>query len=131
MEQVIDLSTATPKEKAEEVIRILHKKLAKDIRWIDVSGVSEITDYYIIASGRSTTHVKSLAGDMQFEAEKRKLPLHHLEGRDGGNWLLLDFGDLIVHVFDRETRAFYNIERLYKEENFISTEALTAEVEKE
>ena len=126
-EEVKDFSTASSKEKAMELIRILYQKLALDIRWIDASFTSEITDYYIIATGRSTTHVKSLADEVEFEAGRRKIPFHHLEGRDGAAWLLLDFGDVIIHVFSKEARETYQFERLYKEENFLDVSELIGE----
>ena len=127
VEKIMDLSTATAREKAEELIRILYEKLALDIRFVDVSSSSEITDYYIITTGRSTTHVKSLADEIQFEAERRCIPFHHMEGRDGAMWLLLDFCDVIVHVFTKDARENYQIERLFKDENFVDISNLIGE----
>ena len=116
---VKDLSAAPSKEKAAELIRILDQKLAEDLLWIDATATSEITDYYIVATGRSSTHVKSLADEVEFEASRRNIPFLHQEGRDGGAWLLLDFADVIVHVFSREARETYRFERLYKEEDYL------------
>ena len=116
---VKDLSAAPSKEKAAELIRILDQKLAEDLLWIDAPATSEITDYYIVATGRSSTHVKSLADEVEFEASRRNIPFLHQEGRDGGAWLLLDFADVIVHVFSREARETYRFERLYKEEDYL------------
>ena len=114
-ENLPDLSEATSWEKAAELCRLLDKKLAQDLVWIDVSASSELTDYYIVATGRSSTHVLALVGELEFEAGRRGIQLLHPEHKDGSTWLLLDFGDVIVHIFSREGREFYRYERLFDE----------------
>lgn len=119
-----DLSEATSREKAAELCRILYQKLAQDLVWIDASQSSELTDYYIVATGRSGTHVLALVGELEFEAEKRGIHLLHPEHKDGSTWLLLDFGDVIVHIFSREGREFYRYERLFDEAQYLDVSAV-------
>lgn len=119
------------REKAEEIIRTLYRKLAKDINWIDVRGLSGITDDYIVATGRSGTHVQALADEMELLAERQGWPAPHMEGRGSGEWLLVDFTDVIVHLFGREAREFYRFERLYPAERFLPIDALKAQVTEE
>ena len=123
-QSVPDLSEATSKEKAAELCRILYQKLARDLVWIDVSQSSELTDYYIVATGRSGTHVLALVGELEFEAGRRGIHLLHPEHKDGSTWLLLDFGDVIVHIFSREGREFYRYERLFDEANYLDVTAV-------
>ena len=86
-----DLSEASSREKAAELCRILDQKLAQDLVWIDVSDSSELTDYYIVATGRSSTHVLALVGELEFEAGRRGIALLHPEHKDGslGCFLIL------------------------------------------
>mgnify|MGYP003310493955 CR=1 FL=1 len=121
-ENLPDLSEATSWEKAAELCRLLDKKLAQDLVWIDVSASSELTDYYIVATGRSGTHVLALVGELEFEAGRRGIQLLHPEHKDGSTWLLLDFGDVIVHIFSREMRQFYNLDKLYSDTEQIKVE---------
>ncbi|MBR5044916.1 MAG: ribosome silencing factor, partial [Clostridia bacterium] len=71
-----------------------------------------IADYYVIVTGRSSTQIKALADDLVYEMGRRDVPCAHIEGRDGGAWILCDFGSVIVHIFDRESREYYRLERL-------------------
>jgi ribosome-associated protein len=125
--QLPDLSEASSREKAAELCRILDKKLAQDLVWIDVSDSSELTDYYIVATGRSGTHVLALVGELEFEAGRRGIQLLHPEHKDGSTWLLLDFGDVIVHIFSREGREFYRYERLFDEAQRLDVSAVLDE----
>lgn len=83
------------------------------IALLDVSGLIVLTDVFIIASGTSRRHVMALAEEteMQLKADDRR-PLRR-EGMDDGTWVLLDYGDVVVHLFDEETRAYYDLERLW------------------
>ena len=71
-----------------------------------------IADYYVIVTGRSSTQIKALSDDLVYEMGRREVPCAHVEGRDGGAWILCDFGSVIVHIFDRESREYYRLERL-------------------
>lgn len=114
---------------AAELTKILIEKKALDVRLYEVQSENPITSYYINATGRSMTHVASLADDLVYLAELRgKLPLH-TEGKRGVGWILVDFGDIIVNVFDRESREFYNFDRLLSAEAEIDISPLIKEVD--
>lgn len=93
----------------------LDDRKAQQIAVLDLRGLSDATDYFVIASGTSDAHVRGLA-DLVIErlAAARQRP-HHVEGLPAGRWALLDFVDFVVHVFHPETRAFYQLERLWSD----------------
>jgi ribosome-associated protein len=89
------------------------KKKALDVTILDLSGLTVIADYFVICSGESTTQVKAVAEFIEQEfANKRVKPLG-VEGVAHSHWILLDYGDVIIHVFEKETRAYYNLEKLW------------------
>ena len=100
---------------AQAVIDSLTKRKAYDIVKIDVQEKTSIADYFIIASARSTTQVKSLAEFCEQEAEKAGAKVLRKEGLQDGRWAIIDFGDVILHIFNDETRLFYHLERLWGE----------------
>ncbi len=111
-----EMNTKTPYELAGEVIRVLDEKQAHDMLLYHVTDITVVTDYYVICTGRSTTHVKALADDVSERLEEKMgVAPAHVEGRSDGTWVLLDFGSVIVHIFTRDTREFYKLERLYPE----------------
>ena len=100
------------KELMENIVRILDEKKANDIRAIETADVTIVTDYFIIASATSNTHVRSLADDVEDGMEKLGVKPDHIEGKATG-WILLDYSSVVVHVFQTETREYYNLERLW------------------
>lgn len=109
---VPSMSDAEPLALAREAAKILLNKKASQLKLLSVSDVTVIADYYVIVTGRSSTQIKALADDLVYEMGRRNVPCAHIEGRDGGAWILCDFGSVIVHVFDRESREYYRLERL-------------------
>lgn len=81
---------------------------------LDVSGLTHMMDYLVIASGTSNRHVKSLANHVAVEAKKQEIPPLGMEGEDAGDWVLVDFGDVVLHVMLPATRDFYDLERLWE-----------------
>ena len=124
METKPDMTQATSKEIAEMIVRILYQKGASDLKLYRVADDSSITDYQLIATGRSSTHVKSLADELEFEMSERGVHAHGMEGKAGGNWILLDYIAVIVHVFDAASREFYRLERLQKPEQLVDITAV-------
>jgi len=100
------------KEKVGIAVKALDDKKAVDIKVIDVTEVSSLTDYFVIASGNSSTHVKSLADEAEFKLTSNGAVLDHIEGRST-SWILLDFDDVVIHVLGAESRGFYDLERLW------------------
>lgn len=102
-------------ELAKAIAKVLDEKKAIDIRAIRTDELTIVSDYFVIASGTSNTHTKSLADDVEFEIKKRLgIEPDHLEGRATG-WILLDYSSVLVHIFQQETREFYNLERLWSD----------------
>ena len=102
----------TSLEKAKSIVKILDEKKATDLTVIETQELTVMSDYFVIASGTSNTHVRSLADDVEFEMSKLGVEIDHIEGRATG-WILLDYGDVLVHVFQPESREYYNLERLW------------------
>ena len=108
----------TPKELALKTAEILDNKTAEDIKVIEVTEQTIVADYFVLATGTSSTHVKALADDVEYELEQIGVHDGHIEGRATG-WVLLDYGAVLVHVFDKESRAYYNLERLWTDANLV------------
>ena len=102
------------KEMLNIICSVLDEKKAEDIKSINLDGKSIIADYFVICSGRSTTHVKSLADNLDEEMSKNYgiEPLR-MEGKQDGKWAVVDYGDVIVHIFHQEQRRIYEIEDLW------------------
>lgn len=84
-----------------------------DLAVLDVREVSSVTDYYLLCSGRSTTHLRSIIDGIREAMKAADVRLLHAEGTAESGWMLLDYGDVLVHVFDEETRVYYALERLW------------------
>lgn len=104
----------TSLEKSKNIAKILDKKKAIDIIGIETKELTVMSDYFIIASGTSNTHVRALADEVDDEMKKLGVEVDHIEGRATG-WILLDYNDVLVHVFQPESRQYYNIERLWND----------------
>jgi ribosome-associated protein len=89
------------------------QKKAVDLIVLDLGGLTIIADYFVICSGESTTQVNAIAEFIEQEFANKGVRLLGMEGLDYGHWVLLDYGDVIVHVFERETRDYYSLERLW------------------
>ena len=100
-------------EMAKIAIAALDDKKAKDIKVIDISNVSVMADYFIIANGNSNTHTKTLAEEVEFQLSQLGIEPVRREADSGNTWIILDYSDIIVHVFYKETRNFYQLERLW------------------
>ena len=98
-----------------EIVKVLDEKKAIDITAIKTEEVTIVSDYFVIASGTSNTHAKSLADDVEYEIKQRcGIDPEHIEGRATG-WILLDYSSVLVHVFTGEAREYYNLERLWQD----------------
>jgi len=103
----------TTQEKLEKIVRILDQKKAQDIQVIGITNLTIIADYFVIATGTSTTQVKSLADEVDFQLGEAGVEPRGVEGVRSANWIVLDYDDIVVHVFYRDTRAEYQLERLW------------------
>ena len=102
----------TSKEILESIVKVLDEKKAEDIVAIETAGITIVSDYFVIASATSNPHVKAIADDLEDELAKLGVFTTHTEGKATG-WILMDFNDVIVHLFLSDMRDYYNLERLW------------------
>jgi ribosome-associated protein len=118
------LQTPTSAELAQRAAGILLDRKANDVVLLSLKGVSDMTDYFLIASGTSDTHVRALGNAVMEDMKKETgQTAHHAEGLSQGRWVLLDYVDFVVHVFHPTLRNFYQIERLWADAEVIPLEA--------
>ena len=103
----------SPTEMAKKAINILDMKKAIDIKLLKTTDITVIADYFVIATASSTTQIKMLADELEKNFKELGEPPLRTEGYRGGGWVLVDFGCLIVHLFLKDVRAFYSLERLW------------------
>lgn len=111
------------KELVKCVINALEDKKAEDIKIIDISEVSTIADYFIIAGGTNRSQIQAMADNVEEQLYKAGCPLKQKEGYETANWVLMDFGDVIVHVFDKENRFLYDLERVWRDGKSVDKES--------
>ncbi len=102
-----------PMEKVRNIVRILDEKKGINLNAIRVTEITSVTDYMIMCTGGSSTQIKALSGFVQDKMTELGAPPHHVEGRDAGSWILLDFGDAVVHIFSKELREFYDLDHFW------------------
>ena len=112
-EEIKSLVGAEPQELANAIAEILDNKKAKDVKIIAVGDKTIIADYFVLANGNSSTHVRSLADEVEYKLGLAGVDPLRMEGRDGNNWRVIDYSSVLVHVFDREAREYYNLDKLY------------------
>ena len=117
----------TSKELTKLAIEALEDKKAEDIQVIDISEVSVIADYFIIANGTNRSQIQALSDNVEEALGRAGTPARQIEGYNTANWVLLDFGDVIVHVFDKENRLFYDLERIWRDGKKVDTEKFLKE----
>jgi ribosome-associated protein len=116
---------ASNRPSAHAVQRAAHfclENKARDVVILDLAGVSDMTDYFVIASGTSDTHVRSTGEHVLEEMRKDGTRAHHVEGLSQGRWVLLDFVDFVVHIFHPSLREFYQLERLWGDAAVVSVD---------
>lgn len=112
----------TSAEMTKLAITSLEDKKAEDIRIIDISKVSVLADYFLIASGTNRSQIQALADNVEEALGRAGQHVKQVEGYESANWILLDFGDIIVHIFDRENRLFYDLERIWRDGSLVDKE---------
>jgi len=104
---------STSEEMAHAIFDVLDAKKAYKLKVLRVNDQTVITDYFVIATGNSNTHVKSLGGEVEYKLSLCGINPLHYEGRDSDGWIVIDYGYVMVHIFSRELRDFYQLEKLY------------------
>ncbi len=113
-EETVSLENASPLDVAKAIEKFLDDKKGRDIKVLHVEDVTSIADYFVVCTATSNTHVKALSGEVEYQLERRGVNAYHIEGRDNNSWVVLDYCNVIVHIFNREARDFYNLEKLYE-----------------
>ena len=103
------------KELVKAAYRALDEKKASDISVIDISGLSVLADYFMVASADNLRQTAALADNVEEKLEKAGYHCRQIEGRAGAGWILMDYNDVIIHIFDKENRLFYDIERIWSD----------------
>ncbi len=107
------LDNADAKGLAEAIADVLDSKKGHDIKVLHVEDKTVIAEYFVLCTGNSSTQIKALAGEVEYRIEQRGLTPYGIEGRDNNSWMILDYSNVIVHIFSREARDFYNLDKLY------------------
>ena len=116
IEEMTSLADATPEELAKAIAEVLDSKKGRDIQAVHVADKTVIADWFVICTGNSSTQVKALIDEVDYKIALRGVEPIRTEGRDNGTWIIIDYGCVIVHVFSREAREFYNLDKLYRGE---------------
>ncbi len=106
---------ANAKALAIKIARMLDNKKAHELSVIDVSAVTEMADCFVICTGNSSTQVKAFADEVEFKLKQEGIMPGHIEGHQGRSWIVMDYNTVVVHIFDNEARAFYDLERLWSD----------------
>jgi ribosome-associated protein len=107
------MAPASARRTAQRAARVALDKKAADLIVLDVQGVSSVADYFLVCSGKSTPHLRTIIDAIRTELKADGVRPLHAEGRPESGWVLLDYGDVLVHVFLEDTRAYYALERLW------------------
>lgn len=118
----INMEKVTQEKALETIIKALDSKKAEDIQLIGIKDLTIVADYFIIANGTSNTHTKALADEIEFKMKELGIEPTRVEGYQGATWIVLDYGGIVVHVFYKETRSYYNLERLWSDGELCSVE---------
>ena len=117
-----DSSTTTSSALAVRAAHLALDRKANDVVVLGLARVTDVTDFFVIASGTSDTHVRAIAEHVIEELKKEGTPVHHVEGLTQGRWVLLDYVDFVVHVFHPALRQFYQLERLWSDAELVPVE---------
>ncbi len=113
----------TPLEKAKKAASVLDEKKGRDVRILKMLNETVITDYFVIATATSSTHLKALCDEVEYRLRQEdSIQANRVEGYQGGGWILVDFGDVIVHIFDETNRDFFKLEKLWQNAEWIEFE---------
>ncbi len=107
------MAQITEQEKLEIIIRALDSKKGENIQAIKVADLTILADYFVIVNGTSNTHVRALADEVEYQLSQKGIEPERRESDTGNTWIVLDYGDIIVHIFYKETREFYKLEGLW------------------
>jgi ribosome-associated protein len=113
----------TAEQKISIALKALSEKKAEELFCVEVAELTSLTEYFIMATAGSSTHVKSLAEEAEFKLEQQGCKPKSVEGR-ATDWILLDYGDLIIHIFGRKSKEFYALDKMWSDGNIIDVEKM-------
>ena len=115
------------RDTVNDIVKALEDKKADDVKLIDISEISDIADYFVIATANNTSQMDAMQDAVDEYMTKAGISAKSIEGhvRDRSNWILMDYRDIIVHIFDKEAREFYNLDRIWKDGKEISPDKET------
>ncbi|MDE5835370.1 MAG: ribosome silencing factor [Ruminococcus sp.] len=114
----------TEQEKFELIVRTLDTKKGEDVQALKVTDLTILADYFIIVNGTSNTHARTLADEVEFQLSQQGIEPQRRESDTGNTWIILDYADILVHVFDKTQRQFYNLEGLWADANPVDISSL-------
>ena len=114
-EQLAPLTGDDAKELADAIADVLDSKKGHDIKVLFVEDKTVLAEYFVLCTGNSSTQIKALAGEVEYKIGLRGIEPYGTEGRDNNSWMILDYSNVIVHIFSREAREFYNLDKLYED----------------
>lgn len=106
------------------IVNALEDKKAEEIQLIDISEVSTIADYFVITNGTNMSQIQALADHVQENLAMNGIHPRSVEGYNTANWILMDYNDILVHVFDKESRGFYDLERIWRDGNVVDIKSM-------
>ncbi len=112
------------RELVKKIYNAIEDRKGEDIRVLDISGVSVMADYFIIANGNNKNQVQAIADNVNEAMLENKVGLKQTEGYNTAGWILMDYGDIIVHIFSKEERLFYDLERIWRDGKTVEIEEM-------
>lgn len=122
-----DLSKATSAEIAEAITRVLAEHKTHDLSLLHVEEKTVLTDYFVICSGNSSTQVRALAAEVEYKMSLCNIKAWNMDGYSEGNWIVVDFGSVMVHIFCRDARNFYKLEKLWSDAETVDISNIISE----
>ena len=116
-------TVSTEKMMAQIACKAIDDKKGQDINIIDIHNVSVIADYFVIASGTNSNQVQAIVDNVEEQLGRAGFEAKQIEGNRNSSWILMDYGDVIVHVFDEENRLFYDLERIWRDGKVLEMDA--------
>lgn len=116
-------TVSTEKMMAQIACKAIDDKKGQDIKIIDIHNVSVIADYFVIASGTNSNQVQAIVDNVEEQLGRAGFEAKQIEGNRNSSWILMDYGDVIVHVFDEENRLFYDLERIWRDGKVMEMDA--------
>ena len=123
-------TVSTEKMMAQIACKAIDDKKGQDIKIIDIHNVSVIADYFVIASGTNSNQVQAIVDNVEEQLGRAGFEAKQIEGNRNSSWILMDYGDVIVHVFDEENRLFYDLERIWRDGKVLEMDAFFREIKK-